>query len=156
MPIMNGLEATRRIKATDAGAQTKIVALTAHALEEERREVLEAGCDDFIRKPYTLAEILDALTRHLGVRFLYEEETIPAAGEVSLDAAGLPGELLNGLELALTRLDIDSVSRAIEEIRAHDSSVAEALTVKAKKLQFGRILQLIRVNHNGTGTGKVI
>jgi len=57
MPVMNGLEATRRIRESDAGAQTRIVALTAHALEEERREILEAGCDDFIRKPYRDTEI---------------------------------------------------------------------------------------------------
>ena len=61
MPVMNGLEATRRIKGNEAGVDTKIVALTAHALEEERIEILEAGCDDFIRKPYRASEIFDAL-----------------------------------------------------------------------------------------------
>jgi CheY-like chemotaxis protein/nitrogen-specific signal transduction histidine kinase len=74
MPVMDGQEATRRIKAGDAGAQTRIVAITAHALEEERKEILAAGCDDFIRKPYAEAELMDALARHLGVHFIYEEE----------------------------------------------------------------------------------
>lgn len=150
MPVMDGLQATRRIKASDAGAQTRIVAITAHALEEERNQILAAGCDGFIRKPYTQTEILDALSRHLGVRFIFEEETTPAAGEVSLDAAALaslPGELLRGLELALTRLDVDAVRQAIEAIQAHDSSLAAALAEEAGNLQFGRILQLIRANH---------
>ncbi|MCP4713730.1 MAG: response regulator, partial [Deltaproteobacteria bacterium] len=79
MPVMNGMEATRRIKETKDGANTKIVALTAHALEDERREILESGCDDFIRKPYRETEIFEALAKHLGVRFLYAEEESPVA-----------------------------------------------------------------------------
>ncbi len=159
MPVMDGLEATRRIKASDNGAQTRIVAITAHALEEERREILAAGCDGFIRKPYTQDEILDALKRHLGVRFVYSEESSPTAREVLLDTAalaGLPGELLKGLEQALTRLDIEAVSRAIDEIRVHDAALADTLDVEARNLQFGRIRQLIRDYHNENGTERRI
>ncbi len=149
MPVMDGLQATRRIKADDAGAQTRIVAITAHALEDERKEILAAGCDDLIRKPYTATEILDALTRHLGVGFIYEEEAKPPSAGVSLDAASLanlPVDLRNALEQALIRLDIGAVNDAIERIRAGDSSSAEALAAEAKTLQFGRILKLIRSN----------
>jgi signal transduction histidine kinase/ligand-binding sensor domain-containing protein/ActR/RegA family two-component response regulator len=146
MPVMDGLEATRQIKATDAGALTRIIALTAHALEEERREILGAGCDDVIRKPYEYIQIFDALTKHLGVGFVYEEETKPVSGG-SVDTAalaGLPDELLNGLEQALVRIDIGAVSRAIEAIRARNPSLADALAVVAGDLQFNRILRLIR------------
>ena len=73
MPVMDGREATRRIKATDRGQDTIIVALTASAFEEDRAEVLAVGCDDFIRKPFTELEIIEVLRRHLGVRFGYEE-----------------------------------------------------------------------------------
>jgi CheY-like chemotaxis protein len=78
MPVMDGLATTRRIKASHAGANTKIVAVTAHALEEERREIMAAGCDDFIRKPYRDVDIVDALSKHLGVRFVYEDGPPPA------------------------------------------------------------------------------
>jgi ribose transport system substrate-binding protein len=74
MPVMDGLEATRRIKAKDAGAQTRIIAVTALALEEERHEIQAAGCEGFNRKPYKDCEIFDALTKHLDVRFFYREE----------------------------------------------------------------------------------
>jgi signal transduction histidine kinase/ActR/RegA family two-component response regulator len=153
MPVMDGLEATRRIKATDTGAQTRIVAITAHALEEERREILAAGCDDFIRKPYRYAEILDVLTKNLGMRFVCEEETTPAPVAAPPNAAALadlPDELLNALEHALTLIDIGAVSRAIEEIRAHNPSLADALTAVARDLQYGRILRLIRAAHGET------
>jgi CheY-like chemotaxis protein/anti-sigma regulatory factor (Ser/Thr protein kinase) len=74
MPVMDGLEATRRIKATEAGRRIKIIAVTAHALEEERTEILAAGCDDFIRKPYHVTEIFECLAKHLGVRYITTDE----------------------------------------------------------------------------------
>lgn len=154
MPVMDGLEATRRIRAADRGPETKIVAITAHALEKERREILAAGCDDLIRKPYHEAEIFDALTKHLGVRFVYEEGTplaAVAAPPNALDVAELPDELLNKLKHALTLIDSDAINRAIEEIRAHNPSLADALAAVAGDLQYGQILRLIRAAQAGTG-----
>jgi CheY-like chemotaxis protein len=79
MPVMDGMEATRRIKATEAGRRTKIIAVTAHALEEERTEILAAGCDDFIRKPYQVTEIFECLAKHLGVHYITAAETSAAS-----------------------------------------------------------------------------
>jgi CheY-like chemotaxis protein len=58
LPIMDGLEATRRIKADDASANIPIIALTAHAASSDRDEALEAGCDDFDTKPIDLDRLL--------------------------------------------------------------------------------------------------
>jgi CheY-like chemotaxis protein len=74
MPVMDGLEATRRIKQTEAGQSTPIAALTAHALEEEREVILAAGCNDFVRKPYRVEEIFEVMATHLGIRYTYEGE----------------------------------------------------------------------------------
>ncbi|MES9991727.1 MAG: ATP-binding protein [Candidatus Thiodiazotropha sp.] len=150
MPLMDGLEATRRIKAMDIGIQTKIVALTAHALEEERRDILAAGCDDFIRKPYKDNEIFDTLTKHLNVRFDYEGEASAVVdAKIPLTAAAvaeLPDKLRNDLKQALLRLDTDEINKAIVAIRAHDTDTANALDAVAKDLQYGRILHLIEAS----------
>ncbi len=151
MPVMDGLQATQRIKASGDGAQTRIIALTAHALEEERKQILAAGCDDFIRKPYTFAEIVDILARHLDVRFIYKEAEKPADAAVSLgtpDLDGLPGHLLNKLEQALTLLDLNAVNSVIKEVHAVNPVLASALSALARDFQFDRILQLIRDKHN--------
>jgi CheY-like chemotaxis protein len=74
MPMMDGYEATRRIKATVQGQATVIVALTASALEEDRRLILSEGCDDYVRKPFREEALFEALQRHLGVAFVYEDE----------------------------------------------------------------------------------
>ncbi len=69
MPVMDGYEATRRIKAKTNGQSTTIVALTASAFEEERNHILEAGCDDFVGKPFCDSDILECMTKHLGVAY---------------------------------------------------------------------------------------
>lgn len=157
MPVMDGLEAIHRIKATDAGTHIRIVAITAHAFEEEQQEVLAVGCDGFIRKPYRDVEIFDALAKHLGVRFIYEKTTpvaaAPATSLSATDLAGLPDELLTGLEHALVQTDIGAVGQAIEGIRVRDPQLADALAAIAHDLQFGRILRLIRAIHDGACSG---
>ncbi len=150
MPVMDGLEATRRIKATEAGAAIRIIALTAHALEEERIEILAAGCDDFIRKPYRDADIYEALAKHLGVRFQHAEEEAFVAAARKLDVqslAALPDNSLDALEQALTRLDANAIRRAVDDIRSIDAQLADALAAVARDLQYGRILRLIREAH---------
>ena len=61
MPVMDGIEATRRIRALDGGRDVKIVAVTASGFESQRSEVLAAGLDDYVRKPYRLDEIFDCM-----------------------------------------------------------------------------------------------
>src|SRR5262249_3123255 len=67
MPVMDGKEAIRRIRALDGGLDVKIAAVTASALAYEREEMLGVGVDDFIRKPYQQSEIFDCMSRHLSV-----------------------------------------------------------------------------------------
>ncbi len=64
MPVMDGYEATRRIKAAPSGQATVIIALTASAFEEDREQIMLEGCDDFVRKPFRKDEIYDMLAKH--------------------------------------------------------------------------------------------
>lgn len=67
MPIVSGLEAIRQIKQTDAGKQTIIIALTATLRYQDRKELQQIGCDDFLCKPFKLKELVAKLNYHLGV-----------------------------------------------------------------------------------------
>jgi signal transduction histidine kinase/CheY-like chemotaxis protein len=151
MPVMDGLAATRRIKAADAGVDTRIIAVTAHALEEERAEILAAGCDDFIRKPYRGVDIVAALRKHLGVRFVYGQGSSSVDGALPLNAsdlANLPAAVLKELEQAIIQLDIGAVNCALERVRSQHPSQADALGAIARDLQLGRMLRLIRAASN--------
>jgi len=61
LPIIDGWEATRRIKADPATASIPVIALTAHAMAEDRAKATAAGCDDFDIKPVDLPRLLEKI-----------------------------------------------------------------------------------------------
>ncbi|MEG3901902.1 response regulator [Microcoleus sp. B4-C5] len=75
MPVMDGFEAVRQIRAKEKQTQwrTVIIALTASTFEEKKGEILDAGCDDFVRKPFQEQILFDKMACYLGVRYLYQE-----------------------------------------------------------------------------------
>jgi CheY-like chemotaxis protein len=68
LPIMDGWEATRRLKAADGTKGIPIIALTAHAMSTDREKVLEAGCDEYDTKPVELPRLLQKIERLLNDR----------------------------------------------------------------------------------------
>ena len=74
MSVMDGYEATRRIKASPEGQDIVIIALTASAQGEERAYVMQQGCDDFLRKPYHDDDIFTLMAKHLALRYRYADE----------------------------------------------------------------------------------
>lgn len=73
MPRMTGLEAARKLRADPATATVRIIAVTAHAMEESKLECLAAGCDDFVAKPIdfpVLFEKIRALLDQQGARLV--------------------------------------------------------------------------------------
>ncbi len=66
LPVMDGWEATRRIKQSEATKSIPVIALTAHAMSEDRDQALAAGCEDFDTKPVELDRLLEKINRLLG------------------------------------------------------------------------------------------
>jgi CheY-like chemotaxis protein len=58
LPVIDGWEATRRIKATDATRRIPVIALTAHAMAGDYEKAMEIGCDDYDTKPVEIARLL--------------------------------------------------------------------------------------------------
>jgi signal transduction histidine kinase/CheY-like chemotaxis protein len=145
MPVMDGLEATRRIRASAGGDKIKIIAVTAHALNEEQEKIMKAGCDDVIPKPYKASDLTDMLTKHLGVNFIFQEKsvTIAAAKMVPEDFVSLPDDLMNQLEHALHRLEVQKVNETIEKIRAYNAALADKLEYTAGTYQYRQILEIL-------------
>ena len=66
LPVLDGWEATRRIKAQDSTQHIPIIALTAHAMAGDRESALAAGCDDYDTKPVELTRLLEKIKAQLG------------------------------------------------------------------------------------------
>lgn len=74
MPVMKGSEAARAITAqTTPENKTVIVSLTAYALEQARTSALEAGCTDFVAKPFRSHELFSVISKHLGVEYIFDD-----------------------------------------------------------------------------------
>ncbi len=100
MPVMDGYQASRRIREleSDRGAErTPIIALTATAFEQDRGNILAAGCDDVLVKPFRVTDLFAVLTQHLDVRMEEGEtktpatEPVPAAAEPPRGGEAPPG-----------------------------------------------------------------
>jgi CheY-like chemotaxis protein len=65
LPVVDGWEATRRLKADPATRAIPVIALTAHAMAEDREKALAAGCDDYDTKPIELPRLLEKIKKLL-------------------------------------------------------------------------------------------
>jgi PAS domain S-box-containing protein len=152
MPVMDGRETTRYIKAQPGGQETVIVALTASAFEEDQAEVLALGCDDFVRKPFREAEIFDMLVKHLGVHFVYEgvergngdrdgdrDRDVPDPAAL----ADMPSDWGAALRRATTEGDLARMLALIEQVQARDAVLAEGLAHLAHNFEYDAILHLV-------------
>jgi two-component system cell cycle response regulator DivK len=75
LPIIDGWEASRRLKADDATRNMPVIGLTAHAMSGDREKAIEAGCDDYDTKPVELDRLIGKIDRLLGTT---KEEALQA------------------------------------------------------------------------------
>jgi two-component system sensor histidine kinase/response regulator len=143
MPEMDGYEATRRIKAMNESV--KVIALTASAFEQDRAEVMAAGCDDFVAKPVPESIVFEKLAEHLGVELIYEGEKDATRLEVMAEEAvvaalqALPPEWLTSLNQAVERVDVQLTGSIIERIRERDQLLADTLARLVAEFRFDRL-----------------
>lgn len=153
MPVMDGYEATKQIKSTTKGQATAVIALTASVLEEERAVVLSAGCDGFMRKPFRDADIFDAMHKHIGVRYIYEDLSqsdssiaVKNGAENAFSPAAiaaLPAEWVINLQTALPQGDLDLIDSIIEQIRTQNIPLANTIKSYVDNFDYDKILTLI-------------
>ncbi|MEA3210042.1 MAG: hypothetical protein QOE70_3099 [Chthoniobacter sp.] len=118
LPEIDGLEATRRIVAEYGPGGMKVVATSASALAHERERYLEAGCDDFVAKPFRAERIYACLKNLLGVEFEYRAAKDAAAGEPTIDLAqiALPEELATRLMMAAELHSATVLKNCLKEV----------------------------------------
>jgi signal transduction histidine kinase/DNA-binding NarL/FixJ family response regulator len=152
MPVLDGYEATKKIRELPGGDEVKIAALTASAFKDQRPKILAAGCDDLIHKPFQIHEIFDTLGEHLGMRFTYEDELWQTSNKLhSIDPAAiarLPKDLARKLEYSAERLNIQDCLEVVELIRATEPQLADSLADVVEGLRLDLVLNALSGNEN--------
>jgi signal transduction histidine kinase/CheY-like chemotaxis protein len=152
MPVMDGIEATRRIRAIEGGRDVKIAAVSASVFQEERARLLAAGADDFVRKPIQFEQIYECLTRHLGVRFDFSGPAAPSPAESgdNLDPsalASLPPALRLELSEAVISLDAERIAAVVSRVAELNSALGTALGRRASQLEYTAIMRALKGAH---------
>ncbi|MEM9213342.1 MAG: ATP-binding protein [Cyanobacteria bacterium P01_F01_bin.150] len=150
MPIMDGYEATQRIRAHIRGQATAIIALTASALEPEKQMILSVGCDDFVRKPFQDAVIFEKLHQYLGVTYIYEEDPGAESNTLREDEqqltdeqlAACPREWLRQLYEAATVADEEWIMQLLHDLPNSDPEVIKGLYQLVQSFRCDRIQTL--------------
>jgi signal transduction histidine kinase/DNA-binding NarL/FixJ family response regulator len=147
MPVIDGHEAIRRIRSGAGGKETKIIAVTASAMVENRQELLRIGADDFIGKPFQEAELFEKIHTHLGVEYVYAEQPAAAAPEEAIEftpesLARLPQDLIHLMREAIIRADLDDLLETIHEVETRDRRLAQELRRLAEHFEYQKLLDL--------------
>ena len=165
MPKMDGYKATQQIRQLENAMQeapetrhqasshlTKIIALTAAALEEDHAAILTIGCDDVLYKPFREEQLFRTIERHLQVRYLYDDAN-QTAGTADAFAqtieptfsdllAVMPPEWIADLYRAASRLNVDRCLFLIQQIPDEYRHPSEALSYAVNNFRFDIVIPL--------------
>lgn len=159
MPQMDGYQAAQQIKATSQGKHTIVIALTASVFEENKQKVLDAGCDDFVRKPFRQEEVLQKMAAHLGVQYLSASSHHPRQAqekrrtgmENTLNPDRLrvmPPDWIEEFYQRAQQGNDRVLLQLIEHIPPEHQTIAKDLTRQIENYQFEKLVQLIELLNN--------
>lgn len=155
MPVLDGLAATRQIRALGAKAKkVKIIALTASVFKDEKHEMLLAGMDDFLCKPYRPNQLFQCLKHHLKLEFNYNHE--PPLPQVETPALSLDfATMVNQIELEFLVQLVEAVKEG-EQDQLLELVAGDALPTALKthflmlieSYNFAELNQILSTNTN--------
>ncbi|MEG4420246.1 PAS domain S-box protein [Microcoleus sp. LAD1_D5] len=166
MPVLDGYEATKQIRAREYGHNSIIIALTAQASQSDRALALATGCNDYISKPFREQTLFLKMAQYLGLEYVYQEEetengergtnclpsylcSVTSGVSDSLDPtllATLPEVWLVQLEDAALCGDDVAIVELVAQLSSDLAQFGIHLTELANQYQFEKILNLIQRN----------
>jgi two-component system sensor histidine kinase/response regulator len=152
MPVLDGYEATRRIKATEKGQKTPIVALTASTFEDELKKIKELGMQGYIRKPFRENDLFNTIGKILGINYIYENvsEDKPINYTRDIDAIApdikkLPNSLLLKMQNALDVADLDLLVQLINTMDADNTELSKLLLNLATDYDYDKLQEILHI-----------
>jgi CheY-like chemotaxis protein len=151
MPVMDGVEATQRIRKSSVLKDIIVIGISASAFNTTKQKSFKAGCNDFLTKPIHIEKLLGCLKLHLNLEWEYEEPPATDSGEQQLDESlpmvFPPAEDLRTLLEFAEISHITGIQQAIEKIKKKNKKFLPFAT-KIEELvddfQFKRIIEMIQ------------
>ncbi|MUG98325.1 AAA family ATPase [Scytonema sp. UIC 10036] len=156
MTVMDGFEATRRLRMLPNFKEVKVIAISASVFDFEQKQSLEVGCNDFLPKPLLVAELLEKLRIHLGLEWIYEEKEneLKEQKDVNLEAKSQNLQLISPpveeiailLDLAM-KGDLRSIDQKATQLEDLDEQLlpfATHLHKLAKEFKGKQIVDFIK------------
>jgi len=142
MPVMDGFEASRAIK--KILDHIIIIAITASVFEDKKEQIFEAGCDEFISKPFYHTNIFEIIQRYLDVKYIREEPKKESDDyELTKESLiSLSDDLQSELKQAIETVDIDKVEKLLKQVYAEDAQLADALKKQIDNFEYDELLKL--------------
>ncbi len=142
----DGLQATARIRDALLARQPKIIILSASAFDDERKESLATGADDFLHKPLEEALFFDMLERHLGLHFIRETNMEAAAlvPPTHAQLRQLPVDVRQLLASAASELDHQKIDEALAMIEADYPALASTIKQMVDAHQYRTLWDLLQ------------
>jgi len=149
MPVLDGYEATRRIKATEQGRATPVIAVTATAFDDAEREVLATGVDGYVRKPFRAEEIFAVLEKRLGLRYVYADTAGKAPEQADVqpltreDLAELSEALRQAMCQTVAAGDMAGLKALIAQVEETHAEAARKLRSLADQYDYEKLIQVL-------------
>ena len=145
MPVMNGLEATKKIRNLENGKEVKIIGISAHVFKDEIQNIMAMGMDSFMKKPYQFHEIYECLNQQLGVKFIFNDVEVKAEQKrLTIDMfENIDYNSVINLEKAIQNLNEEKIKDIINQISETDKELAKTLRFYTNQLKYTEIHHLL-------------
>ncbi len=148
MPVMDGYEAIRRIKAMPRGLETPIIAVTASVFVDAEQSILATGADSYIRKPFQPEELFTVLKDALKLNYVFAQDESPKQDGGQGDgtpmpemAVELPREVLLTIRDAALMGDMTRLKWAIGQVEKLNPALAQDLKKLARQYAYEELIQ---------------
>ncbi len=147
MPIMDGYEATRRIKATAAGSAIPVIAITASTLEDALEQVMATGMYAYLCKPFRTEDLFEMLGKCLGLHYVFADDIADASDHIKAapltaeSMAALPKDIIEAMRQAVEEGDMARLTELVAQVEKIDSATARGLQVLTDRYDYEKLGQ---------------
>ncbi len=150
MPVMDGYEATKRIKATEKGKDIPIIALTASAFEGERVTIETMDIQGYIRKPFRENDLFGTIGKILGIDYIYDDDANSSQESIINDdksimkfVAELPDQLVSEMIEAISTADLDLLVSLIKSTEKENPEFSRYLLALAENFDYDQLQKIL-------------